>query len=375
MQAICFEKHGTVESVLKKEAIAAPSLEDCGSGEVLIEVEAAAINPVDKYILGGDMALVLPCAFTSKNKEGKESKCAHVMSYDVSGKVGGLPRRDSKFKFGDEVFARIFHDGNGKVPHYRGSMAQRCVVRESDCCLKPDNITFEEAAGVPLVTMTALQALNNAGLKEGDSCFISGGAGGVGNAAIQLAKHHFKCSRVVTTASTGAGTDLCKKLGADEVVDYKTAKFETVYNADDKKFDVCFDTTDEGLKMVDIIKSGGKIVSIAGTPTLEEIRRIGGDACILWLFIGKKKNRKEFKNAKKAGADWHYLFLSPSGDDLATIAGLLKDGTIKPVVDSVFDFQNEDATSGWKGAFTRAFSGRAKGKVVVNNMNGNANSK
>lgn len=366
MQAICFEKHGTVESVLKKAEIASPSPADCGGGNLLIEVEAASINPFDKIVLAGDMALVTPCAFRTPDNA---KKCAHVISFDVSGKVGGLPGKDSKFKVGDAVFARISHDSNGKVPHYRGSMAQQCVVRESDCCLKPDNITFEEAAGVPLVTMTALQALNNAGLKEGDSCFISGGAGGVGNAAIQLAKHYFKCSRVITTASAGEGTDLCKKLGADEVVDYKTAKFETMYN--DKKFDVCLDTTNESLKMAEIVKSGGKIVTIAGTPTLEEIRRIGGDACILWLFLGKKEGRKEFKKAKKAGADWHWLFLTPDGDDLATIAGLLKDGTIKPVVDSVFDFQNEDATTGWMGAFKKAFSGRAKGKIVVNNMNGN----
>ncbi|MDB2457792.1 zinc-binding dehydrogenase, partial [bacterium] len=231
---------------------------------------------------------------------------------------------------------------------------------------KPENLTFEEAASIPLVGMTALQVLKNSGLKEGDSIFISGGAGGVGTMAIQLAKHVFKAGLVVTTASKGAKEKLCKSLGADVVVDYKSQKFDQVYGGNEAdKFDVCFDTTAESLQMASIIKKGGRIVSIAGMPTLEEIRRIGGTAWILKLFLKRKEKRKEFKAAAAANASWNYLFLSPSQEDLSVLASHLASGAVKPVLDGVWDFHSEDSEAGWQGAFNRSFSGRAKGKCVV----------
>tara|TARA_B110000211_G_scaffold211207_1_gene249885 strand:+ start:630 stop:998 length:369 start_codon:yes stop_codon:yes gene_type:complete len=122
---------------------------------------------------------------------------------------------------------------------------------------------------------------------------------------------------------------MCKKLGADFVVDYNTDAFETLYgNANSESFDVCFDTTNESLKMAEIVKPGGKIISIAGMPTLEEIRRIGGNAWILKLFLTRKEKRKEFKAARAVQADWTYLFLSPNGEDLTALAGHLQNGTI-----------------------------------------------
>ena len=245
-------------------------------------------------------------------------------------------------------------------------MAQYCVADTSNVVLKPENLTFEEAASIPLVGLTALQVLKASGLKEGDSIFISGGAGGVGTMAIQLAKHVFKARLVVTTASNGEKEKLCKSLGADVVVDYKTTKFEEVYGGvNAEKFDVCFDTTAESLKMAAIVKDGGYIVTIAGMATLEELRRIGGTAWILKLFVKRRVKRKEYKAAQSKNADWDYLFLSPSQDDLSTLAGHLQSGLIKPVLDGVWDFHSEDSEEGWQGAFNRSFSGRAKGKCVV----------
>jgi alcohol dehydrogenase len=159
---------------------------------------------------------------------------------------------------------------------------------------------------------------------------------------------------------------LCKSLGADVVVDYKNQKFDQVYGGNEAdKFDVCFDTTAESLQMASIIKKGGRIVSIAGMPTLEEIRRIGGTAWILKLFLKRKEKRKEFKAAAAANASWNYLFLSPSQEDLSVLASHLASGAVKPVLDGVWDFHSEDAEAGWQGAFNRSFSGRAKGKCVV----------
>ena len=354
MNSIGFSKYGK-PAQLKKTSVAYPHGFDA-SHNIVIKVHASAINPVDKALLSGDLKMVRPVA-----------AFPHVICYDVAGVVEEADI-EGKFSVGQPVFARLFgntSDGK-KTPWYRGAMAEYCVADTANVVAKPDNLTFEEAASIPLVGMTALQVLKSSGLKEGGSIFISGGAGGVGTMAIQLAKHVFKAGLVVTTASKGEKMDLCKSLGADEVLDYKSESFVTAYGNDDStKFDVCFDTTAEGLEMVKIIKEGGRIVSIAGTPTLDEIRRIGGTAWILKLFLKRKVKRKEYKAAQSKNANWTYLFLSPSHEDLSTLANHLESGVIKPVLDGVWDFHSEDLEDGWQGAFNRSFSGRAKGKCVV----------
>ena len=354
MKIIGFSKYGK-PTQLKKTNVAYPHGFDA-SNNIVIKVHASAINPVDKGLLSGDFKMVIPVA-----------TFPHVICYDVAGVVEEADL-EGKFSVGQPVFARLFgseKDGK-KTPWYRGAMAEYCVAHTSNVVLKPENLTFEEAASIPLVGMTALQALKASGLKEGGSIFISGGAGGVGTMAIQLAKHVFKAKLVVTTASKGEKEKLCKSLGADVVVDYKTTRFEEVYGGiNAEKFDVCFDTTSESLKMTDIVKDSGRILTIAGMATLEELRRIGGTAWILKLFVKRRVKRKEYKAAKSKNADWNYLFLSPSQEDLSTLANHLESGAIKPVLDGVWDFHLEDSEEGWQGAFNRSFSGRAKGKCVV----------
>ena len=354
MNIIGFSKYGKPPE-LKKITAAYPHGFDA-SNNIVIKVHASAINPVDKALLSGDLKMVIPVA-----------AFPHVICYDVAGVVEEADS-EGKFSVGQEVFARLFgneKDGK-KTPWYRGAMAEYCVADTSNVVPKPENLSFEEAASIPLVGMTALQVLKASGLKEGDSILITGGAGGVGTMAIQLAKHVFKAERVVTTASKGDKENLCMTLGADEVIDYRTAKFEEVFGeSDESKFDVCFDTTGESLQMSEVVKDGGSIVTIAGMATLEELRRIGGTAWILKLFVKRRVKRKEYKAAKSNNADWNYLFLSPSQEDLSTLAKHLESGAIKPVLDGVWDFHSEDDKDGWQGAFNRSFSGRAKGKCVV----------
>lgn len=354
MNIIGFSKYGK-PTQLNKTSVAYPHGFDA-SHNIVIKVHASAVNPVDKALLSGDLKMVRPVA-----------AFPHVISYDVAGVVEEADI-EGKFTVGQPVFARLFgnaKDGK-KTPWYRGAMAEYCVADTANVVAKPENLSFEEAAGIPLAGMTALQVLKSSGLKQGGSIFISGGAGGVGTMAIQLAKHVFKASLVVTTASKGEKEALCKGLGADVVLDYKSTKFEDVYGGSNaEKFDVCFDTTAESLKMAKIVKKDGQIVTIAGMPTLEEIRRIGGTAWILKLFLKRKEKRKEYKAAQSMNANWHYLFLSPSQDDLSTLAKHLESGAIKPVLDGVWDFHSEDTGDGWQGAFNRSFSGRAKGKCVV----------
>ncbi len=355
MQSIAFSTYGK-PSELKKTTVAYPHGFDA-SNNIVIKVHTSAINPVDKALLSGDLKMVIPVA-----------AFPHVICYDVAGIVEEADL-EGKFSVGQPVFARLFGSPNDgkKTPWYRGAMAEYCVADTSNVVAKPENLTFEEAASIPLVGMTALQVLKSSGLKEGDSIFVSGGAGGVGTMAIQLAKHVFKAGLVVTTASKGEKERLCKSLGADVVIDYKSARFEEIHGGKGaEKFDVCFDTTGESLKMSDIVKEGGRIVTIAGMATLEELRRIGGTAWILKLFVKRRMKRKEYKAAQSKNADWSYLFLSPSQEDLSTLAKHLNSGAIKPVLDGVWDFHSEDENDGWKGAFNRSFSGRAKGKCVVN---------
>ena len=360
MNIIGFSKYGK-PTQLKKISVAYPHGFDA-SHNIVIKVHASAINPVDKALLSGNLKMVRPVA-----------SFPHVICYDVAGVVEEADL-EGKFSVGQPVFARLVGNENDgkKTPWYRGAMAEYCVADTANVVMKPDNLTFEEAASIPLVGMTAFQALKSSGLKEGDRIFISGGAGGVGTIAIQLAKNVFKAGLIVTTASKGEKENLCKSLGADVVIDasgvsdYKNTRFDEVYGGiNDEKFDVCFDTTAESHEMSKIIKEGGKIVTIAGMPTLEEIRRIGGTAWILKLFLKGKEKRKEFRSAKFVGANWDYLFLSPSHEDLSILAGHLENGDIKPVLDGIWSFNSEDAEDGWQGAFNRSFSGRSKGKCVV----------
>ena len=354
MQIIGFSKYGKPNQ-LKKTSVAYPHGFD-KSNNIVIKVHASAINPVDKALLSGDLKMVRPIA-----------SFPHVICYDVAGVVEEADL-EGKFSVGQPVFARLFGNASDgkKTPWYRGAMAEYCVADTANVVLKPNNLTFEEASSIPLVGMTALQVLKSSGLKEGDSIFISGGAGGVGTMAIQLAKHVFKAKLVVTTASKGEKEELCKSLGADVVLDYKNTKFEDIYGSgSEEKFNVCFDTTGESLEMANIVKQDGQIVTIAGMPTLEEIRRIGGTAWILKLFLKQRENRKEYKAAKSVNADWNYLFLSPSHEDLSNLAKYLKNGVIEPMLDGIWDFHSEDNQLGWQGAFDRSFSGHAKGKCVV----------
>ena len=360
MRMIGFSKYGK-PSELKKEIVAYPHGFDA-SKNIVIKVHASAINPVDKALISGNLKLVRPV-----------ESFPHIICYDVAGVVEEADH-EGKFSVGQPVFARLFgNTGDGrKTPWYRGTMAEYCVADTANVVMKPDNLTFEEAASIPLAGMTALQALKSSGLKEGDKIFISGGAGGVGTLAIQLAKNVFKAGLVVTTASKGEKENLCRSLGADVVINasglsnYDNSELDEFYGgANDEKFDVCFDTTAESHQMSKIVKEGGSIITIAGMPTLEEIRRIGGEAWILKLFLKRKEKRKEFKSAKSVGANWDYLFLSPGKEDLSMLADHLKSGAIRPVLDGIWSFHSEDPEEGWKGAFNRSFSGRSKGKCVV----------
>lgn len=302
--------------------------------EVLIEVHAAGVNQLDFKLRDGEFKLILPY------------RLPLILGHDVAGVVVKAGPQARKFKLGDEVYAR--------VDDFRiGSFAEFVPVKESSLALKPRGLTMEEAASIPLVGLTAWQALiERAQLKRGQKVFIQAGSGGVGTFAIQLAKH--LGANVATTTST-ANVALVKRLGADVVVDYKTQDFgealrdyDVVLNSQDGK------TLDKSLR---VLKRGGKLISISGPPDPEFGEQIGapGFVRLVMRLLSTGVRRK----ARRRGLGYAFLFMQANGAQLHEIARLIEDGAIHPVIDKVFPFESTNE------ALDYVESGRAKGKVVI----------
>lgn len=276
-----------------------------------------------------------------------------VLGYDITGVVEEVGEEAaSSFKVGDEVFARL-------KGMYYGAMAEYVICEVPELAKKPANISFVEAAAVPLAGLTALQALRRGGVKEGSKVFIPGGAGGVGSIAIQIAKKMLGAAHVCTTASPGAGMEICKQAGADQIIDYRSEDFEEVLKGGE--YDMAFDTMNQAAKMGGLLKKGGKIISISGTPTIEAIRqRNPSPSYILRIFMFLSRNRAAERAAAENGGSWEYIFMKQKGSDLSELASYLERGEIKPFIDTV-----ADSLENFKLAVDKLMSGRSKGKCVI----------
>ena len=338
MKAVCFSAFGGPEA-LSVKTIPKPFVST--PGEVLVKVHVCAINPIDKIRLSGGMSALKP-----------EPYDVSVLGYDVSGVVEEAGDEVSDFKVGDEVFVRLSGMKYGALSEY-------VVCEVAELAKKPKNISHSHAAAIPLVGLTSLQALRKGGVKEGSKVFIPGGAGGVGSIAIQIAKKMLKAAHVCTTASPGAGTDICKKAGADRIIDYKSEDF--VKELEGADFDMVFDTMNQAAQMGGLLKTGGKIVSISGTPTVEALEAAGlapGFMVKAFMFLGR--NRAAEKAANAAGGSWEYLFMTPSGADLTEIAAFMEKGEIEAVIDTEAPSLDE-----FQVAVDKLFSGRSKGKCII----------
>jgi alcohol dehydrogenase len=302
--------------------------------EVLIEIHAAGVNQLDYKLRDGEFKLILPY------------KLPTALGHDVAGVVTAVGARVSQFKVGDEVYAR-------PADFRIGTFAEFIAVREADVARKPANLTMTEAGSLPLVALTAWQALVDvARLQKGQKVFIQAGSGGVGTFAIQLAKH---LGAYVATTTSAANTALVKGLGADLVIDYKTQDFETLLSG----YDVVLNSQDTKTleKSLRILKPGGIAVSISGPPTGEFARAFG----LPW-YVRLATTLISFgirRQAKKLGVRYSFLFMQASGKQLGDIAKLVEAGIIKPVVDKTFSLAQTNE------ALAYVESGRAKGKVVV----------
>jgi NADPH:quinone reductase-like Zn-dependent oxidoreductase len=259
----------------------------------------------------------------------------------------GVGSRVKRFKLGDEVYAR---PDKNRI----GAFAEFIATNENDVALKPNSLSMQDAASLPLVGLTAWQALvEKANLKKGQKIFIQAGSGGVGAIAIQLAKH---LGATVATTTSAANIDLVKRLGADIVVDYRQDDFETIL----ENYDVVLHSQDVRTlkKFLRVLRPGGKLISISGPPDPEFAKEIGAGRFIrtvIRLLSWRVKRR-----ARRLNVDYSFLFMRASGNQLSELASLVDAGVIRPVVDRVFPFSKANE------ALAYVETGRAKGKVVVN---------
>lgn len=330
MQALTFKRYGKSPEIGFAEVSRPTPKPD----ELLVEVHAAGVNPIDNMIPTGLFKAVLRFQLPA------------TLGSDLAGVVTQVGSRVTRFKPGDAVFANIFDLGTG-------SIAEFAVVPESIAALKPANLDFVQAASIPMVGLTSWQALKErANLRAGQKVFIPAGSGGVGTFAIQLAKH--LGAKVGTTTSTG-NVELVCRLGADEVVDYKKQEFEKVL----RDYDAVLGTVrgDAMEKAVDVLKPRGTMVSLVGPldAAFARARRLN----FVLTFVFRLMSRKIKRLAKKREVTYSFLFARPDGDQLAEIGELLKTERIRPVIDKVFPFAQA------KEALEYLAQGRAKGKVVV----------
>lgn len=330
MRAFIVDRYGSNEGVRAGE-MPDPEVRD---DDVLVQIHAASVNPVDFKIRDGKLKFILPY------------RLPFVLGNDLAGVVVRVGSAVQRFKPGDEVYARPDKDRIG-------AFAEFISIKEDAVANKPKKLTMEEAASIPLVGLTTWQALiERANLKAGQKILIHAGSGGVGTFAIQLAKH---LGAIVATTTSTANVDWVKSLGADIVIDYRKDNFDQLLH----DYDVVLDTLGGKAleKSLRVLKPGGKVISISGPPDPDFAKEIGA-TWILRLAMRVLSYRVR-RRAKRHHVSYSFLFMRPSGDQLRQIASLIDSGIIRPVVDRVFPF------AATKEALAYVEKGRTKGKVIV----------
>jgi NADPH:quinone reductase-like Zn-dependent oxidoreductase len=330
MKAAVIDRYGS-NDLVKVADVAVPRM---GPLDLLVQVHAASVNPLDVKTRNGELKTLLKYRFPL------------VLGNDLSGVVADVGARVTRFKKGDAVYARLDSDRIG-------AFADFTAVREGAAALKPANVTFEEAASLPLVALTAWQALVEIGkLGANQRVLIHAGSGGVGSVAIQLARH---LGATVFTTVGPRNVDLVKRLGADVAIDYRSERFEDAA----KDCDVVLDSAggDTLVRAFECVKPGGVVVSIGGTPSAAFARRWGLNPLIVLAI--RVMSRKATAAARRHNARYEYLFMRADGEQLREITRLVEGGVIRPLVDKVFPLQQV------REALAYSESGRATGKVVI----------
>lgn len=308
MKAIVIEEYGDKNVLVEKE-IEAPKI---STNQVLVEVHATSINPIDWKVREGYLKEILPFEFPI------------ILGWDAAGVVVETGSNVTGFKVGDRVFTR-------PATTNRGTYAEYLAVDSNLLAKMPEELSFEEAAAIPLAGLTAWQCLVDFGkIQEGSKVLIHAGAGGVGIFAIQLAK---SLGAYVATTASENNIEFLKELGADEVINYRENDFSDMLSG----FDLVLDSMGKDIqsKSYKVLKENGKLVSIVQPPSEEEAARFNAQAGFVWL--------------------------EPNGEQLQKLADLYVEGKVKPVIGKIFDFSEQSL----KEAHDLSETHHARGKIII----------
>ncbi|WP_285245922.1 NADP-dependent oxidoreductase [Pseudarthrobacter sp. efr-133-R2A-89] len=303
-----------------------------GGRDVLVQVQAAGLNQLDEKIRLGEFKQILPY------------KLQLILGNDVAGTVLQVGSKVTGFKPGDEVYARPHQDRIG-------TFAERIAVAEEDLALKPMSASMAEAGSLPLVALTAWQALVERGhVKPGQKVLIHAGAGGVGSIAIQLAKH---LGATVATTASSSNARFVRDLGADIVIDYRTEDFEQLLSG----YDLVLDSLGgQNLqKSLRILKPGGKAIGIAGPPDPAFAHEAGLNPLLRLAITGLSSKIR--RQARKLGVSYEFLFMRANGNQLRQISKLVDAGVLRPVVGKVSPF--DQAPEALESLAAGGFRGKA----------------
>ena len=311
MKAIVIENYGEPAELVEKDLPVPQPAAD----EVLVQIKATSVNPIDWKVRRGYM------------KSQSSWKFPVVLGWDLAGVITKVGANVHDFQIGDEVFARPdgpYLNGDGT----RGTYAEYAVVKENQLALKPTQLSFAEAAAIPLAGLTAWQVLvDRLHVQAGDKVLVQAGAGGVGMFAIQIAKH---LGAYVATTASSENTEMLRQLGADEVIDYHQQEITAVLH----DYDAVFDTIDQIPTGLAILKPTGRLVTIAGQPT--EAQQVAHPSASNWL-------------------------LQPNGTQLKQLAALVESGELKVIIDSSFSL----TAAGLQAAHKLSENGHTHGKIVI----------
>ena len=307
-----------------------------GDQDVLVQVVAAGLNQLDEKVRAGEFKQILPY------------KMPLSLGHDVAGTVLQVGPGVRDFTPGDAVYGRV-RDGR------TGTFAERIAVAESDLAPAPRTISTAEAASLPLVALTAWQALVERGkVQPGQKVLIHAGSGGLGSMAIQLAKH---LGAYVATTASGSNADFLREIGADTVIDYRTQDFEEELS----DYDLVLDSLGgENLeKSLRVLAPGGTAIGVSGPPD-PTFARTAGLNPVLRVAITALSGKVR-RQAKRLGVSYEFLLMRASGEQLREITALVEAGIIRPIVGKTFPFTQTPE------ALKALVRGGIRGKIVVTN--------
>lgn len=331
MKAYVIDRYGDFSDVV--ELIDVPLLVPA-PGEVVCDIAAAALNPIDLAVIRGDLKRVN--AYDMPRRIG----------FDASGVVAAVGAGVTAFGIGDEVYVRARREAIG-------TFAQSIALDQRFFARKPATLSHQEAASLPLVALTTVQGLTDrAKARAGQRILIHAGSGGVGTFAIQYAK---VLGLHVTSTTSSRNADFVRDLGADVVVEYDKQDYRSLPGG----YDIVYDTLGKNytLDAFKVARRGGVVISIAGPPDRQFADQVG--AGLVVRLVMRFMSRRVYAASRATGVAYHRFLTESDGTQLSTVADLVDRGLIRPVLDQVFPFGELHA------ALERLSSGRARGKVVL----------